>query len=467
MKPASTLAFAGITHDWVKHHLFPGDGLEAAALLMCTRTPGPRLRLLVRDVIPVPHSVCARRRRNTITWPGEYLEAAIDNAESEGLAIVLIHSHPGGLFAFSDADDQSDQRVLACLFQACGDLHGAAIMTPDGAIRARLYRSDMRSRPVELVTLSGHDISHWWDQDAGLKSASTRPIAFTSMMTEELARLVAGVIGVSGTGSVVAEQLARLGFGNVYLIDFDKVERRNLNRILNATADDAAERRLKVEMLADAIASHRGEGVAEPVATSILTRKAVLAASQCDVLFCCVDTLEARQVADLVVGSFLIPLIDVGVTIPVRRAGAHVAIADVCGRVDYVQPGRSTLGDRGVYTPESLRGECLRKVAPDAHRHELEAGYIKGLIEEAPSVITLNMRAAAACANEFIARAYPFRIEPNNLYARATFSLAACEEEFMAEESFAPSPNCVLARGGLEPLLGLPALRPPREEMSS
>ena len=55
MKPASTLAFAGITHDRVKHHLFPGDGLEAAALLMCTRTPGPRLRLLVRDVIPVPH----------------------------------------------------------------------------------------------------------------------------------------------------------------------------------------------------------------------------------------------------------------------------------------------------------------------------------------------------------------------------------------------------------------------------
>ena len=154
-------------------------------------------------------------------------------------------------------------------------------MTPDGAIRARLYRSDMRSRPVELVTVSGHDISHWWDHDAGRKSPSTRPIAFTSMMTEELARLAAGVIGVSGTGSVVAEQLARLGF--------DNVERRNLNRILNATADDAAERRLKVEMFADAMASHRGEGVAEPVATSILTRKAVLAASQCDVLFCCVE----------------------------------------------------------------------------------------------------------------------------------------------------------------------------------
>ncbi len=467
MRPASTLAFAGITHDRVKQHLFPGDGLEAASLLICTRTPGPRLRLLVRDVIPVPHSVCARRQRDAITWPGEYLEAAIDSAESEGLAIVLIHSHPGGLFAFSDADDQSDHRVLPCLFQACGDMHAAAIMTPDGAIRARLYRSDMRPTPVELVTVSGHDISYWWDQDAGLRGASTRPIAFTSMMTEELSRLAAGVIGVSGTGSIVAEQLARLGFGHIRLIDFDRVERRNLNRILNATSKDATVRRPKVEMFADAIASHRGEEVAEPVAASVLTREAVLAASQCDVLFCCVDTLEARQVVDLIAGAFLIPLIDVGVTIPVRKAGAGVAIADVCGRVDYVQPGRSTLGDRGVYTPESLRGEYLRKAAPDAHRQELEAGYIKGLIEEAPSVITLNMRASAACVNEFIARAYPFRHEQNNLYARTTFSLAACEEEYTAEESFGASPNCALARGALEPLLGLPALRSPRKRMSS
>jgi hypothetical protein len=230
---------------------------------------------------------------------------------------------------------------------------------------------------------------------------------------------------------------------------------------------DADDGRPKVEMFAAAIASHRGEAVAEPVAASVLTREAVLAASQCDVLFCCVDTLEARQVADLVAAAFLVPLIDIGVTIPVRKAGAGVAIADVCGRIDYVQPGRSTLADRGVFTPESLRAEYLRKAAPDAHRQELEAGYIKGLIEEAPSVITLNMRAAAACVNEFIARAYPFRIESNRLYARTTFSLAACEEEFTAEESFDTSPNPALGRGALEPLLGVPALRAPRKEASS
>jgi len=45
MMPETTLAFSGALHAEVKRHLFPPDGLEAAAILICTRTPGSRLRL--------------------------------------------------------------------------------------------------------------------------------------------------------------------------------------------------------------------------------------------------------------------------------------------------------------------------------------------------------------------------------------------------------------------------------------
>ena len=108
-----------------------------------------------------------------------------------------------------------------------------------------------------------------------------------------------------------------------------------------------------------------------------------------------------------------------------------------------------------MYTPASLRAEYLRNTVPAAHRQELEAGYIKGLIEEAPAVITLNMRAAAACVNEFIARAYPFRLKSNGLYARTQFSLAAREEEYVAEDAFAASPIPILGCGDREPLVAL------------
>ena len=290
------------------------------------------------------------------------------------------------------------------------------------------------------------------------KGPGPRPAAFTGAMTKELGWLAAVVIGVSGTGSVQAEQAARLGFGQVILVDFDKVKKRNLNRILNTKLADAAAMRLKALSFADAITTYRGRGCAVPVTASINTREAVLAASQGDILFCCVDTLEARYIADLIASAFLQPLFDVGVVIPTRNVGPESAIADAVGRIDYVQPGGTTLGDRKVYTPDALRAEYLESVAPEAHANEVGEGYIKGKVEEAPAVISLNMRAASACMIEFILRSYPFRLEPNRSYARTKFSLAAGEEVSFGEDHFELGPSPVLGRGDREPLLGHPAL---------
>lgn len=459
----AALAFAGIQHERLRAHLFPGDGLEAAAILLCGRSAPARIRLLVRDIILVPHGACRVRRADSLTWPGHYIEMALERAEAENLTVVPIHSHPGGYFAFSEADDESDQGVIASLLQNHGQFHGSAIMVPNGAVRARWYGHDKKAHPIDLVAVAGHDLQYWWERDAATGRPSHRPMAFTSDMSRELGRLTAGFIGVSGTGSVCAEQGCRLGFGRVRLIDFDRLELKNLTRILNSTLRDAQKKRLKVEAFAEAVSAYRGEGVAEAIPLSILTREAVTAAGQCDVLFCGVDSLEARQIADLIATAYILPLFDVGVVIPVRNAGSREAIGDVCGRIDYVQPGRSTLRDRGVYTPESLRAEYLRNTAPEAHLDELKAGYLPGLVEEAPAVITLNMRAASACMNEFVARAYPYRHESNELYARTQFSLAACEEEFTRESAFQCAPSPLLGQGSLEPLLGMPFLAPQPE----
>lgn len=459
MIPPSTLTLCGRQHSELQAHLFPGDGKEAAAILICAKVPGPRSRLVVRHINLVPHAACPERAADYIVWPGLLIEDAIDVAEPESLVVILIHSHPGGWLQFSPLDDRSDRHVLPSLFNAFGDTHGTAIMTPDGRMRARLYSPDLTVSSVDLISVIGDDISFFWDHNPSAK----RPMAFTSDMTTELSRISAAVVGVSGTGSIVAEALARLGIGRITLIDFDKVEYKNLNRILNSTEADAQSSRLKVEMFAASISRYRPSDVAIPIPVSVNTREAVIAAAQCDVLFSCVDKLQPRYIVDLIGSSFLIPIFDVGVVIPVRKAGSGIAIADVYGRIDYVQPGGSTLEDRGVYDPDRLRQEYLHEANPEAYARELEEGYIRGASEQAPSVITLNMRAASACVNEFIARAFPFRHDPNRRYARTEFSLAAGEEDYFAEDTFASSPSDLLGRGGLEPLLGLPALKQPRK----
>lgn len=463
MTRQETLVLTSRDHRALKTHLICGDGKEAAAILLCKATTGERRRLLVSEVIFVPHDACPVRTPIRIVWPGDYIEVAIDRAEADDLLVILIHSHPGGWLEFSNVDDASDGVTMPALLAACGRQHGSAIMTPDGVIRARLYDGEMKVTPVDLVTVAGDDIQYWWSCSIADAHLAPWPLAFTSGMRDELERLNIAIVGVSGTGSLTAEQLARMG-AKVTLVDFDRVEHKNLNRIVNATIADADANRLKVDMFTDAVGRYRGMGVATAIAENINSREAVFAVSKCDVIFCCVDTHEARQIVDLIAAAFLIPLFDVGVVIPTRKVGSDgVAIADVYGRIDYVQPGGSTLADRRVFTPESLRAEWLRKANPATFREEQEAGYIKGLAEQAPAVITLNMRASSAVVMEFIARTFSFRHDANELYARTMFSLAAAEEEYTPESEFVRDPETELARGEKAPLLGIPALGKPKD----
>jgi hypothetical protein len=416
------------------------------------------VRLLVKDLVLVPHHACRRRTENSLTWPGEFIEAAVDLAGPAGLSLILLHSHPTGYPDFSTVDDESDEDVIPCLQEAIAADHGSAVMLPDGRILARMYGANGEVTPVDLVSVAGQDLHFWWHDR--IPYPALRPMAFTPDMSRELGRLTACVIGVSGTGSVTAEQVCRLGFGRVIGIDHDHVEEKNLNRILNTTLTDAKGAKAKVNVFADRINQLRPAPFFTAIDADVMTRRAVLAASQADVIFCCVDKLRARMVADRLAATFLLPLIDVGVAIPTRMTPDGLAIAEVTGRVDYVYPGGSSLADRGVYTSASLQAEALAEADAAAHADQVRAGYIDGMPEQAPSVITLNMRASSECVMEFIARAYPFRQQSNCNYARTRFMLAEAFEEHEAESTFAAKPIPLLGAGAVEPLLGLPVLGP-------
>ncbi|WP_370057284.1 HesA/MoeB/ThiF family protein [Sinorhizobium fredii] len=449
----------GRQHGQLHSHLFPGDGLEAAAVLLCRDAGVSDHKLMVVDVTLVPHDQC-RRSPYLLVWPGQFIADAINVAEEDGLSIILLHSHPGGFRQFSDLDNESDAEVIASIFAGwAGDApragHGSAIMMPDGELIGRVYDNRHQCRSVDVVSVVG-DVIRFWRHGC---ESSEAPMAFGAGMTRELGKLHACIIGVSGTGSIVAEQLARMGFGKMTLIDYDLVEAKNLNRILNSTLSDANSNARKVDMFAAAIASYRADLEVVTVGQTIASREAVLAAAEADVIFSCVDSAEGRHIADRIARAFMIPLFDVGVSIPTRRRpDGHTAIAEVIGRVDYIQPSGSTLSDRAVYTAASLRAEYLARVAPESYASELEAGYIKGTIEEAPSVIALNMRAASAAVLEFVARAFPFRHEGNAGMARSVFALADGDEDHFREADFPNSGILEVAVGVREPLLGLPEL---------
>ena len=403
----------------------------------------------------MPYTDCRVRTESRISWPGIWIEHAIDRAEAASDSILLTHSHPTGFHDFSTVDDESDKMTIPSLRQAVPtSVHGSAIMTPDGAIKARLYQYkslDVRPTEVRVVRVgqSIHDLS-----PSGL-----RPIlAFSDAMRGQLIRQTACVVGVSGTGSIVAEILARLAIGCMILIDHDHIEKKNLNRIVNSKLVDAESKAAKVSMMDKAIRTYRDDVDIIAIKKPMNDPVAIETASGADILFSCVDSAEGRLYCDLIAQAASIPLIDVGVTIPTRQdQNGDRHVADVCGRIDYVMPGGSSLQDRLVVTPEALHREYILNHAPEEANARIREGYLKGTPNEAPSVISLNMRAASAAVNEWIARMFDLRIDGNAPYARTLFSLAAMEEDYFPDASFECSPKHLLGRGLGEPLLGMPS----------
>lgn len=76
--------------------------------------------------------------------------------------------------------------------------------------------------------------------------------------------------------------------------------------------------------------------------------------------------------------------------------------------------------------------------------------------EETLAVITLNMRAALTAVEEFVHRAFPYRLDGNRSYARQEFALASNGTWHTGEDTFSPVPQPHLGQGLTEPLLGLP-----------
>ena len=171
----------------------------------------------------------------------------------------------------------------------------------------------------------------------------------------------AAVVGCSGTGSPVIEQLARLGIGRLVLVDPDKVEEKNLNRILNSTQEDGIQGRLKVEIMSRAIASMGFGTKVDIIPENLATPEAVKAVAECDVLFGCMDGAEGRNLLNRIAAFYVLPYFDVGISLDADEKGG---ISQAVGAVHYVRPDGSTLLDRGVYTAEEVQAEGLMRTSP-------------------------------------------------------------------------------------------------------
>ena len=84
-----------------------------------------------------------------------------------------------------------------------------------------------------------------------------------------------------------------------------------------------------------------------------------------------------------------------------REGAGKSRISEICGTVNYLRPGRSSLMSRGLFTMSDVAAGGLRRNDPAAHERQIKDGYIKGVAGNRPAVISVNMLGASLAVNEF------------------------------------------------------------------
>ena len=404
----------------------------------------------MREIQGIPYDQCSERTATRVTWSPAYVAPLLDRAAEEGLSVVKVHGHPSGATEFSAIDNDGDTRLLPMIrgWIEADIAHGSAVMLPNGVMFGRVLRSSGVLEPIDCIAVAGDNLNFWYAD----RFVTSDVQIFGEGTIERMRRLSIAVVGASGTGSPVIEQLQRLCVGELVIVDDDHMEERNVIRIPNSTMQDVDKKRLKVDIQADAI-ERTGLGTQViRIRQSLWALEAIRAVAQCDVLFGCMDSVDGRYLLNSLATYYTLPYFDIGVRL---QAVPNGQFREVCGTVNYLRPGRSSLLSRGLFTLNDVAAAGLRRNDPDAHRQQVKDGYVRGASVQRPAVISVNMFAASLAVNEFLARLHPFREEPNATWAAVEFSLASMELFRDPDEGICEIMAGKVGRGDVTPLLDM------------
>ncbi len=163
--------------------------------------------------------------------------------------------------------------------------------------------------------------------------------------------LTFGIVGLGGGGSHIAQQLAHLGVGAFVLLDPDRIEHSNLNRLVGGTEADVRSSRSKVAIASRTI--KRVNSAAKVTAKCNRWQECAEPLRASDIIFGCVDSFAARDELERFARRFLIPYIDIGMDVHEAPDGSHIT-----GQVALSMPDGPCLHCMNVLRPDLLAREA-------------------------------------------------------------------------------------------------------------
>lgn len=212
---------------------------------------------------------------------------------------------------------------------------------------------------------------------------------------EKIRSSCVAVVGVGGVGSHVVQQLAFLGVGSIVLIDPDRLETTNLNRLIGGRHDDPIPQTKKVDVAARLVGSIDPSIVLTTIDRSVVSNEAFDSLKRVDYIFGCVDNDGARLVLTELSSAFERPYFDLA--------------SEIIPGEPTIYGGRicSSFDENGclVCLDELTVDEARRYLADtDALKDEESIyGVSRGVLDNSgPAVVSINGVVASLGVTEFL-----------------------------------------------------------------
>ena len=401
-----SVAMTEDTAGELTRHLLRDDGQEDLCLATYRPSTGTdRRTAVVADVLlPRPGE---REVHGNATVTGDYVLRAAMTAALDGQGIVMLHSHPRGAgwqgMSSEDADAESSYAVLAA--QITGLPLVGMTLAGDDTWSARHWDGDGKDRTdAESVRVLGPILRVSWNDRLRpvpqVQATQERTVSAWGPRTHaDIARLRILVVGSGSVGIDVAVRLAATGVQHVAVMDFDRVERVNLDRLIGAGRRDAWLRKPKTAVALREM--RRAATAAAPefvrFTWSVCETQGLSAALDYDVVFSCVDRPWPRAVLNQMAYADFIPVLDGGIAIDAFDDGG---IRNATWRAHVLRPGRPCMDCTG-----QIRGA---EVARDRAGLYEDESYIRAAGLPMPgkqNVALLSASVSAALLAQFVSLA--------------------------------------------------------------
>lgn len=453
------MAIKGSDYSDMRQHLLKGDGKERISfVLFGSRGKGRKnviSEIYVHKVINLQDADYVKQNDVYVLPKLESQLRVFNEYANKGtLGLMHVHSHPfAGNADFSSVDDGIVGGSIRSLkdYLLAGDidfpfLFGRMVVGQnDPGYTGYIYDRDYRLKgEIKRLRIINNKVSIIRRVGASQHSDKTlshdravldRNIKWLGDEGQSLLSSTHLVIcGVGGAGSLVALNARGLGLKKITLIDGDRIEKSNLNRLPAAALGDIGAFKVQVvkKMIKDVSPATEVSTITEMAHSS---NEAVRAAiSEADIVIAGVDSFRARFEVQYLAARYLKPLIDIGSGITLKAGSGTVK--SMGGQVVCYVPDGPCLCCQGVI-PREIDSDLSLEV-------KRATGYVRNTDLTPTSVVTINAIMAGHAVDAMIK--YITGFSEINTYIKCDL-LNNSYDTF----NFSKNPNCyVCGERGIE-----------------